>query len=510
MQGTTLRSARFIDWGALRRGAEPIFVTIVEADFEDGVRHYFLPLVMSLRDHAKGIVERVPQAVLATVTGARKGVLLDAWHDDRFAELLLNAADARETFVTRRGVLQARQLPVYAQLRRDLGPLPVSRLGIATEPRSSTIKYGAALGLKLFRRVEAGVHPEVEITQHVTQAVGFTRALRIGAVLDYERRDTSGESGAIVGMIQEGVESQADGWTYTMEWLGRYFDHMASRKSLPLGALPGLSELAVAQPPAAIQDVMGVYLETASALGRRTGDMHAALGADVTNPAFSPEPFGKDDILYASREAMARADRVLQALSAVLGSKSGKLPPEAVPQAQRLLESRAALLARIRSFTPTDSSASKIRIHGDYRLAQVLMAEGDFYIENFEGHPSWPAAAQREKQSPLRDVASMIRSFSYAAHAALLTNPAPKPTDDGTLHGWARLWQTWAAAAFLHGYLSSTTRIAELVGESDSRDRLLGLFTIDRALRELDGELNNRPEWASIPLRGLLELLELQ
>jgi maltose alpha-D-glucosyltransferase / alpha-amylase len=510
VQGTGLRSARFIDWGALRRGAEPMFATIVEADFEDGVRQYFLPLVLIPLDHAKAVVERVPQAVLATVTGARRGVMLDAWQDDRFAELLLHAVDAGETFVTRRGVVHARQLSVYPQLRRDAGPLPVSRLAVATEPRASSIKYGTTLGLKLLRRVESGVHPEVEITQHLTQAVGFTHGLRIGAVLDYERRDTSGESGAIVGMIQEGIESQADGWTYTMEWLGRYFDQVASRKSLPLGVLPGLSELAVAQPPAVIQDVMGVYLETASALGRRTADMHAALGADVTDAAFSPEPFGKDDILHASREAMARADRVLQALSAALGSKYSRLPPEAVPQAQRLLESRAALLARIRAFTPADSSAAKIRIHGDYRLAQVLMVEGDFYIQNFEGHPSWPASAQREKQSPLRDVASMIRSFSYASRAALMKHPAPTPADAGALQSWERVWQTWAAAAFLNGYLSFTPRIAELVGESDSRDRLLGLFTIDRALRELDGELNNRPDWAGIPLAGLLELLELQ
>ncbi len=344
-----------------------------------------LPLVMSVPDHAKEVVERMPQAVLATVTGARKGVMFDAWHDDRFAELLLQAVDAGETFVTRRGVLHARQLSAYSALRRTIGPLPVSRLAIATEPRASSIKYGTALGLKLFRRVETGVHPEVEITQHVTQGVGFTHALRVGAVLDYERRDTSGESGAIVGMIQEGVESQADGWTYTMEWLGRYFDQVTARQNLPLGRAARTSELAIAQPPAVIQDVMGVYLETASALGRRTGDMHAALGADVTNPAFSPEPFGKDDIQYASREAMARADRVLQALSAALGAKSSKLPAEAVPQAQRLLEGRAALLARIRSFTPTDSSSSKIRIHGDYRLGTGTDGRGGLLHSELRG-----------------------------------------------------------------------------------------------------------------------------
>jgi maltose alpha-D-glucosyltransferase/alpha-amylase len=294
-----------------------------------------------------------------------------------------------------------------------------------------------------------------------------------------------------------------------MESLGRYFDIVGAHQTAPPMALPALSELSTAQAPALVQDVMGAYLETAGAIGRRTADMHAALAADTTNPSFSPAPLANDDIIAEGREAMARADRVLHALEAALKSTPGRVAPEVAPQAERLLRARDALFARIRSFTAPDADASKIRIHGDYRLAQILMVEGDFYIQNFEGHPSWPGSAQRAKQSPLRDVASMLRSFSYATRAALLKHPAPKPTEPATLEPWARLWESWAAAAFLQGYLAAANGTQDLLGESSTRDRLLGLFMVDRALRELDGELNNRPDWIGIPLGGILDLLEL-
>jgi maltose alpha-D-glucosyltransferase/alpha-amylase len=254
---------------------------------------------------------------------------------------------------------------------------------------------------------------------------------------------------------------------------------------------------------------MGVYLESASAMGRRTADMHVALAADATNPAFAPEPLQSDDIVRASRDAHALAERVLQTLDAALASSIVRLPPDVSPLARRLLGSRQRLFNRLRPFALTGSGAQRIRIHGDYRLAQMLRVEGDLYIQNFEGHPSWPAAAQREKQSPLRDTASMMRSFSYAAYAALLAQPAPAGTERGALEPWARLWHTWAAAAFLQGYLASAAQSPALTGDATTRDRLLEFFMLARALRELDGELNNRPDWVGIPLSGLLELLAL-
>ena len=179
---------------------------------------------------------------------------------------------------------------------------------------------------------------------------------------------------------------------------------------------------------------------------------------------------------------------------------------DTVSLAQRVLEARRALLDGIRSIATLETAAPKCRIHGDYRLGQVLLSEGDLYIQNVEGHVAWPAAAQREKQSPLKDVASMLRSFSYATHAAVLMRATATPDQLRHFTGWALSWNTWASASFLRAYLAQSA--ATPIG--NARDALLRFFMLDRSLRELEGELKNRTEWISIPLNGLVDLLGLR
>ena len=332
-QGTRPRAARIIDWGALRRGPEPLFVTLVEVEFADAddhggqdrggtfMRQYVVPLAVTSLETARTVTERAPHAVLARITGARKGLVFDAWHDDRFAELVLHAADTSETFVTRRGVINVRQMPAYPQLRRASAPLTIAR--VAIDSRAPLARYGNQLTLKLFRRVERGVHPEVEVTRHLTEDAGFTHALRIGTVLEYERRDTSRDGTATLGMMQEARRESGRRVDLHDGLARRYFEHVGARPSPPPADAAPAVEFVSQQPPPLVQDVMPSYLETAGVLGRRTADMHLALAADATNPAFAPEPLRADDVQQASRDAMALAERVLQTLAAAVTSKSG-------------------------------------------------------------------------------------------------------------------------------------------------------------------------------------------
>jgi maltose alpha-D-glucosyltransferase/alpha-amylase len=510
-QGPRPRAVRFIDWTLLARGPEPLFLTIVEDTTEERgtsvPRQYLVPLAASSSEQAKAIQERAPHAVLARITGARKGVLFDAWQDDRFAETLLEAITAGQTIVTRRGVIHARQLSRMPLLRRVSGTLQVFRP--STDPRSSVINYGNLLTLKLFRRVERGIHPEVEVTRHLSEDVGFTGASPVSAIVEYERRDEPSEATAIamVAMAQPFVESQADAWTHTMDWLGRFFDQVSTRQDpLPAPeAIGSLEDAATAQPPPLAQEVMSGYLDSAAALGRRTAEMHLALATESTRPAFAPEPLSKDDLAAASQESIANAERVLQALEAALAGSALRVSPDVVDRGKKLLASKDTLFEGLRSVAALDPTGSKIRIHGDYRLGHVLLSGSNIYIESFEGHPSWPAAAQREKQSPLKDVAGMTRSLSYAGRAALITRITARPTEMAHMEPWARLWERWTTAAFLQNYLAGAANLGAL--DSASRDALLRFFMMDRAMRELDGELNNRPEWVGIPLDGLLQLL---
>ena len=494
-QGDRPKSVRFKDWGLLHRGPEPIFLTIVEADLDDSseerggtvCRQYFVPLALGTDESVKPIQERVPHAVLARVTGARKGAIYDASYDTRFAEHLLAAAGGTAA----------------AALRTKQGEVHGARHEVGVD--APTTEPAAPLALKLFRRVEPGVHPEIEITAHLSSA-GFTRVPSIAATVDYARSDGSPSS---IGMftVRRPADGEADGWTHAIDWLGRLFDQVKAIEP-PAAALAPPDGGGV--PPAPVGDLIGPYLEIAGLLGRRTADMHAALAADTTDPRFAPEPLGRDDLGAAVDRALGHAERTLASLDAALGSTSARMSADTTSLAQRVLEARRQLLDAIRSIATLETSAPKFRIHADYRLGQVLLTEGDIYIQNVEGHVAWPAAAQREKQSPLKDVASMLRSFSYVAHAAVLTRVTATPDQLRHFTGWALSWNAWASASFFRAYLAQSAAASLVTDNGDGRDALLQFFMLDRSLRELDGELKNRTEWISIPLDGLVELLGLR
>ena len=154
-----------------------------------------------------------------------------------------------------------------------------------------------------------------------------------------------------------------------------------------------------------------------------------------------------------------------------------------------------------------ECDASKIRVHGDYHLGQILWSQADFYLLDFEGEPARPIEERRGKQSPLKDVAGMMRSFGYAAYAALFAHAASRPAEFERLEPWARIWQTWVTAAFLRGYFTASAGAPFVPAESSSRDALLQAFVLDKAIYELNYELNNRPEWVRIPIRGIMEIL---
>jgi maltose alpha-D-glucosyltransferase/alpha-amylase len=526
-QGGRPRSVRFKDWGPLRRGREPLFMTIVEAEFDDTVdertaRQYYLPLAVLASDTAASVQDTYPQAVLARITGARKGVLIDGWFDDRLAETLLENINTAGSIATRSGMLRAAQETYFPQLRRASDSLRIARP--ASAQGSGSVTFGNQLTLKLYRRVEPGPHPEVEIARHLTET-GFARVPPLAGVIDYERRPSvgspsspgaTGDLHSSLALMQQAVESQTDGWTHAMDWLDRYFDQVTTKNAS--GAASLIAEtvrlsvdplaLASTTPPDAVKELMSAYLELAGNLGQRSAEFHLALAADSSDSSFAPEPITSDDLALASRRALSLAERTLAALESALETGRCRLSDDATTRARRLLGARTILAERLAPAASVEQGA-KIRVHGDYRLAQVLLSQGDFYIQNIEGHLSWPAAALREKQPALRDVAGMLRSFSYAAHAALFTRTTARMDEIAALESWAHLWQTWATASFLQQYLATADSSVILPAAGADRARQLRFFMLDRALRELDGELNNRPDWVAIPVIGLVELLEL-
>jgi maltose alpha-D-glucosyltransferase/alpha-amylase len=277
-----------------------------------------------------------------------------------------------------------------------------------------------------------------------------------------------------------------------------------SLPELPRGPLVGLLEAA---PPPLAAELIGSYLESARLLGQRTAELHRALAGAADDPAFAPEAFGTlyQRSIYQSMRNTARQTFDL------LRKQRRVLPEAARADGERLLGLEADVDRRLRGILNRKIAALRIRYHGDYHLGQVLYTGKDFVIIDFEGEPARPLGERRLKRSPLRDVAGMLRSFHYAVHTALADLSARGvvgATERAPLEPWARFWHTWVSTTFLRTYLTAGGE-GELLPRSRTEVQLmLDVFTLDKALYELRYELNHRPDWAGIPLRGILELLE--
>jgi maltose alpha-D-glucosyltransferase/alpha-amylase len=310
-----------------------------------------------------------------------------------------------------------------------------------------------------------------------------------------------------LAMLQGLVLSQANGWDHALDELGRYFELAFSRTHTPEQIDTNgrsLFDLANTDTPLIVRETVGGYLETAATLGKRTAELHLALADNTQDPAFAPEPFTAADLARLSAEMRDHAQKVLGALEENLGH----LPDPVGDEARRVLHEQGRLMDRLGALAALDLTATKIRCHGNYHLGQVLWVENDVALLDFEGDPARPLAERRAKHSPLTDVASMLRSFSYAAYAGLLAFTVDRPEDFAPLESWAKLWQRSTSAAFLRAYRARAAGATFLPPNPARFQALLQIFILDRALYELHYDLNTRRDWVRIPLRGILSAFE--
>jgi maltose alpha-D-glucosyltransferase / alpha-amylase len=496
----TIVSARFVDWMTLRRGAHPAFLTVVEVAYGEGRKEqYVLPLAMSSDADAAAIHERHPAVVLARITGARKGTLHDGLFEDGTCAMLLAAMQERRELQMREGRLQARNIALTPERAPADALVPIGRSG--AEQSNTSVLFGRRLIMKLFRRVEHGPNPDVEIGELL--AGRFTRIPPLMGTIEYV---TGSEEPASVVMLQEFIPNQGNGWEVTIEGLGRYFERVTT---LTPGTVPEEQVSAwifsdEPEPPGPIVNAIGTYLATAEVLGRRTGELHVELARASDDPAFVPETYSEAELADLAAAMKGHAAEQLRLLESSLGTLSDRNRE----LAGQILAQREALLQRFDATGALGAEVGRIRCHGDYHLGQVLVTEGDIVILDFEGEPARSLAERRTKMSPLRDVAGMLRSFSYAAltgpGAATLTRSRSEDLEQ--VSPWAVLWETWVSAVFLRAYLSAAGQASFLPPSREALDALLQAFTLDKAFYELGYELNNRPDWVHIPLTGLLRL----
>ncbi len=496
-------------------GDEPkAWVTVVEVEYTDGEpESYVLPLAYATGKAMGHLHRTAPHAVVAGVrtrSTGEHGILYDAFHDERFARALIRAVERRRKFKGQRGEIQAWPTGRFKALKRaaegDLDP-HVMR----AEQSNTSILYGEAFILKMFRRLGEGMNPDLEIGRFLTEKTGYTHIAPVAGAVEFRRPK---EEPLTLGILQGYVPNQGDAWSFTLDSIGRYLDrirgHHAEKDPGEL-AVPGRSfiEAAKEEIPAEAHELLGTYMESAMLLGRRTGELHLALASEPEDPDFVPEPFSAlyQRSLYQSMRNAARKTFQL------LRGRQRSLPEEVLPLAQKISGREEDVLKRFRAVVDRKMSPTRIRCHGDYHLGQVLHTGKDFVIIDFEGEPARSLTERRLKRSPLVDVAGMLRSFHYAAYAGLA-----RSVEAGFIHGderdlyerWARYWYLWVDTVFVKGYLEAAGDATFLPPDDEGRELLLGAYLLEKAVYELGYELNNRPEWVKIPLQAVVRLLNLK
>ena len=304
------------------------------------------------------------------------------------------------------------------------------------------------------------------------------------------------------------MANEGDGWQWFLAQLNGFFTSVAGL-SAP-HEFPAPSFLHQREPLAEALDHAGPSLEAAALLGRRTAEMHLALAAATDDPTFAAEPLTKADLASDARRIGVQITSTLEALKARLST----LKDLTADDAGLLLSRRINLFARANAITSFTPAGQRFRIHGDYHLGQTLRTGGpssDFVLLDFEGEPARSLAERRAKQSPLKDVAGMIRSFSYAAYTGLdryVTGlgEVAKTGDSDTLGAWANLWQNAVSSEFLRAYRETIGSNPAILPSPEQTESLLGAYLLEKALYEMLYELNNRPAWLRIPLAGILSL----
>ena len=454
---------------------------------------YFLPLSAAWEDGEEDGVSGVgPYAVAKLRRRSRVGVLFDAMSDEEFCRSLLAAMGEEREVKMGEGVVRFTRTGSFEEMIGDeeVGEISVRRAGV--EQSNTSVILGERMVLKAYRRLHEGTNPELEIGRHLTEEAGFGNTPPLGGAVEYVGPDGSPVTLAV---LQGFVPNQGDGWSYTLDFLDRYLqDRLVTTWRLEEDDEEAEGEFDARE---------SFFTSLMHTLGLRTGEMHEAFAVPTDAPAFAAEPASPEEVRAWIETVLDDARLTLT----VLEKRRDSLPEELRPDADRLLKMEADIFDRLEAASGEGLETIKSRLHGDYHLGQVLVAGNDFQIIDFEGEPARPLAERREKHSPLRDVAGMLRSFDYAARSATRNLSIERADQLDMLEPLVREWERRARDAFLAGYAEGARDSSPPESEGQMRS-LVELFTLEKALYEIRYELDNRPDWVGIPVRGILDLLE--
>jgi maltose alpha-D-glucosyltransferase/alpha-amylase len=489
-----IKNASVLAYGEIARqledgsGSETFLAEVVEAQLAGGAcARYFLPLAAIWSPAETELRQGLTPVTLAELRQFRKeGVLVDALSQDGFALAVIDAINREATIPLEGGEIRCRKTLSFVG-----SALPerftVRRAG--TEQSNSSVFFDGYGMLKFYRRLQPGPHPEIEMSRFLVETAGFANTPPPLATLEIAVVGKSEREEHALGVLFGFVRNQGDGWTQALNYLTRYLDDAL---------------ISSGERPSALADPDVFFLMLARQLGIRTAEMHRALAENTgSDPDFTPEPISLDDITEWRDDLAGAAAHMLSGLE----RERSSLPAPTQDLAGRVLALRHALFERILRLIPDSVDAQKTRYHGDFHLGQVIVVQNDFFIIDFEGEPARALASRRLKGSPLRDVAGMIRSFDYAAVAAVRQLAAARPAVEPRMTELAEAWRQRAVDGFRAAYRKTMRGCAAYPASKKQAREMTAFFMLEKAVYEVSYELANRPAWVDIPLKGILGIL---
>lgn len=503
-----IKQSRIQEWFSLPDDRQDTAFLFLQVDYVGSESEvYVLPLIYIPARLALELIHERPEAVVGRIKflqKAEEGFLLDAPAEMGFCDNLLKMIEQRRHGRGRFGEIIARPTAALQQILKP--PFETLAPSIMRAEQSNTsILYGDRLILKLFRRLQAGVNPDLQIGHYLTEK-GFAHIPPVAGFIEYRSPEGTPKT---LALLQGYVANQGDAWEYTLNILDRYFEQIIARgiarEKAPVPRA-GLLQLSDGDPPAEVVELADFYLASVRTLAKLTAQMHLVLADGAADPDFAPERFTKlyQRSLYQSMRTICRRNLSL------LRRRLNHLPENTRPEAAALVDRESAILETFRRLLDIRITALRTRVHGDYHLGQVLYTGKDFVIIDFEGEPARPVSERLIKRSPLRDVAGMLRSFHYAACTGLQvceTRGWVQPENRAALASWADYWFKWMGAIFLKEYLSVVGENTFLPSNADEVRVLLESYLLEKAIYELGYELNNRPDWVRIPIAGILHVV---
>jgi maltose alpha-D-glucosyltransferase/alpha-amylase len=503
-RGQKLYGVTITNYGRIYHNDSRSYIVLVEVAYERGLPEtYQLALSFVGEDQADNLTESCPQAVLANVkVGEDEGVLCDGLYSTELHQALIAqmVGNQSNTESDHNIVFQSTSaLDTFVQEHTDIK----TRL-VASGPNYTSISYENCYLLKMYRKIDGPINPDAEINRYLSETAGFAYVPAFAGTVELEAENDR----IMLGMMEVMVPNHGDGHSFMLERINNFMERILARERSQLDPMDRRGKLTLPFPseelPADMRELLGERAaQQARLMGTRIGEMHLALAAAKNLKDFTPESFS----LHYQRSLFSGMQSLVRESFQTQQRSLKQLPEDIRPEVEKMLGRKEELLEVLKRIYVKKLEATKIRIHGNLQLENILLTGKDVSVQDFGGDPSRSYGERRLKRSPLRDVANIIRSFYYVAYEGFLNNVQVTPEETKNLLPFADFWAHYMSGFFMHAYLETVENSAFIPNDSQDLQMMVETYMLEQAIADLGKEVQQRPAVVQVPLRIINSIL---